>query len=122
VDGQGLTAGDFEAGLEERLLAAKLKHHQTAAQAVESFSARRTDFERLQVAQVLVDRDDLARELVCRAEAVMTGSVPRPRTLAGASSISDRGSRWSGQQGEWFPPRTNSRWFNVLEGKLCCDR
>jgi hypothetical protein len=42
LDGQGLTAGDFETGLEERLLAAKLKHHQTAAQAVESFSARRT--------------------------------------------------------------------------------
>ncbi len=63
LDGQGLTVGDFETGLEERLLAAKLKHHQTAAQADESFSARRTDFERLQVAQVLVGRDDLAAEL-----------------------------------------------------------
>src|SRR5262245_17521307 len=63
LDGQGLTVGDFEAGLEECLLAARLKHHQTAAQADESFSARRTDFERLQVAQVLVGREDLAREL-----------------------------------------------------------
>ena len=31
LDGQGLTVGDFETGLEERLLAAKLKHHLTAA-------------------------------------------------------------------------------------------
>src|SRR5262245_2521661 len=60
---QGLTADDFAAGLEERLLAAKLNQHQTAARADESFAARRTDFERLRVAQVLVDREDLAREL-----------------------------------------------------------
>ena len=59
---------DFEAGVEERLLAAKLKHHQTAALAVESFSARRTDLERLQVAQVLVGRDDLARELASQVQ------------------------------------------------------
>jgi hypothetical protein len=55
--------GDFEAGLEERLLAAKLKHHQTAARADECFAAHRTDFERLRVARVVTDRDDLAREL-----------------------------------------------------------
>src|SRR5262245_30570787 len=44
LDGQGLTVGDFETGLEERLLVARLKHDQTAAQAEKSFSARRTDF------------------------------------------------------------------------------
>jgi hypothetical protein len=58
-----LTVGDFETGLEERLLAARLKHHQTAARADESFAARRTDFERLRVARVVAGRDDLAREL-----------------------------------------------------------
>jgi hypothetical protein len=63
LDGQGLTVGDFEAGLEERLLAAKLKHHRTAAPADESFAAHRTDFERLRVARVVTGRDDLAREL-----------------------------------------------------------
>ena len=63
-----MTAADFEAGLEERLLAAKLKHLQTAARADESFAARRTDFERLQVAQVLVGRDDLARELASQVQ------------------------------------------------------
>src|SRR5262245_41956784 len=68
LDGQGLTAGDFEAGLEERLLAAKLKHHLTAAEAAESFTARPTDFERLQVAQVLVGREDLARELASQVQ------------------------------------------------------
>src|SRR5262245_38517671 len=49
LDGQGLTVADFQAGLEERLLAAKLRQHQTAAQADEYFSARPTDFERLRV-------------------------------------------------------------------------
>jgi hypothetical protein len=68
LDGQGFTMVDFETGLEERLLAAKLKHHQTAAQAEESFSARRTDFEKLQVAQLLVGRDDLARELASQVQ------------------------------------------------------
>jgi parvulin-like peptidyl-prolyl isomerase len=61
--GQGLTADDFAARLEGRLLAAKLKQHQTADRADEYFSARRTGFERLCVAQLLVGRDDLAREL-----------------------------------------------------------
>ena len=55
--------GNFETGLEERLLAAKLKHHQTAVQADESFAAHRTDFEQLRVARAVTDRDDLAREL-----------------------------------------------------------
>jgi hypothetical protein len=68
LDGQGLTVGDFETGLEERLLAAKLKHHQTAAKADESFSARRTDFEKLQFVEVLVGRDDLARELASQVQ------------------------------------------------------
>src|SRR5262249_59492509 len=68
LDGQGLTVGDFEAGLEERLLAARLKHHQTAAQADESFAACRTDLERLQVAQVVVGSDDLARELASQVQ------------------------------------------------------
>jgi PPIC-type PPIASE domain len=63
LDGQGLTADDFEAGLEERLLAAKLKQHQTAAQVDDYFSAHRAGLEVLQLAQVLVGRDELAREL-----------------------------------------------------------
>jgi peptidylprolyl isomerase len=63
LDGCAVTVADFEAGLEERLLAARLKHHQTAARADESFAARRTDFERLRVARVMAGRDDLAREL-----------------------------------------------------------
>src|SRR5262245_45594852 len=63
LGGQGLTAADFEAGLGERLLAARLKQRQTAARADESFAARRADFERLRVGQVLAGREDLAREL-----------------------------------------------------------
>src|SRR5262249_6743871 len=95
LDGQGLTAGDFETGLEERLLAAKLKHHQTAAQAVESFSARRTDCERLQVAQVLVDRDDLALELASQVQAEgrdleEVRSASAPNTAPRASPTSPR--------------------------------
>lgn len=68
LDQQGVTQVDFETGLEQRLLAARLKHHLTAAQADESFAARRMDFEKLQVAQVLVGRDDLARELASQVQ------------------------------------------------------
>src|SRR5262245_14901475 len=44
LDRQGLTADDFQAGLQERLLAARLKQHQTAARTDEVFSARPPDF------------------------------------------------------------------------------
>src|SRR5947208_1663275 len=63
LGGQGLTADDFEAGLEERLLAARLKQHQTAAGADGHFSAGRKDFDQLRLATLLVGREDLAREL-----------------------------------------------------------
>jgi hypothetical protein len=61
--GRGLSADDFEADLEEGLLAAKLKEHQTAAGVDECFSAHRAEFELLQCAQLLAERDELAREL-----------------------------------------------------------
>jgi hypothetical protein len=61
--GRGLSVDDFEADLEEALLAAKLKEHQTAALVDEYFSAHRAEFELLQCAQLLAERDELAREL-----------------------------------------------------------
>ena len=82
LDGQGLTVGDFEASLEERLLAAKLKHHQTAARADESFAAHRTDFERLRVARVVTGRDDLARSWPARSATRAATWTRSPRSTA----------------------------------------
>jgi peptidylprolyl isomerase len=61
---QGLSVDDFEQGLEETLLAAKLKQHLAAASVSDYFSAHRAGLDVLQLGQVLVERDELARELV----------------------------------------------------------
>jgi len=60
---QGLSVDDFEAGLEEALLAAKLKQHLAAAQVDDYFSAHRAELDVLRLVQVVVERDELAREL-----------------------------------------------------------
>jgi hypothetical protein len=60
---QGLSADDFEAGLEEPLLAAKLRQQQSAAGIEAYFATHREDYERLRLALLVVGRDDLAREL-----------------------------------------------------------
>jgi parvulin-like peptidyl-prolyl isomerase len=59
---EGLSVDDLEVDLEEHLLASKLKQHQ-AAQADEYFSTHQKDFDRLGLRCVLVEREDLAREL-----------------------------------------------------------
>jgi hypothetical protein len=59
----GLSADDFEAGLEESLLATKLRQHRSAAQVEVYFSSHQADYERLRVGLLVVERDDLAREL-----------------------------------------------------------
>jgi parvulin-like peptidyl-prolyl isomerase len=61
---QGLSVDDLEQGLEEALLAAKLKQHLAAAGVDDYFSAHRAGLEVLQLVQVRVERDELARELV----------------------------------------------------------
>jgi parvulin-like peptidyl-prolyl isomerase len=61
--GRGLSVDDFEASLEQDLLAAKLRQHLTAAEADGHFAAHRAGFERLRLAQLLLPREDLAREL-----------------------------------------------------------
>jgi hypothetical protein len=59
----GLSVDDFEAGLEEALLAAKVKQHLSAAEVDGHFSVDQAQFELLEFAQLLIGRDDLAREL-----------------------------------------------------------
>jgi hypothetical protein len=54
---------DFEAGLEESLLAAQFEQHLTGPRVEEYFSARRAGLEQLRIGLVLVGRDDQAREL-----------------------------------------------------------
>jgi hypothetical protein len=59
----GLSADDFEAGLEESLLVAKLRQKQSADGFEVYFATHQADYERLRVALLVVPRDDLAREL-----------------------------------------------------------
>jgi len=63
LSARGLTVDGFEVSLEDSLLAAKLKQHLTAGQVDVYFSAHQSELERLRLAQVLVERDELAREL-----------------------------------------------------------
>jgi hypothetical protein len=60
---QGLSVDDFEARLEQDLLAAKLRSHLTGAEVDGHFAAHQAGFERLRLVQVLVPREDLAREI-----------------------------------------------------------
>jgi len=61
---RGLSVDDFEAGLEDGLLAARLKQHLTGPRVEEHFSAHRAGLEQLRVSVVFAGRDDLARELL----------------------------------------------------------
>jgi parvulin-like peptidyl-prolyl isomerase len=60
---QQLSLDDFEASLEQGVLAAKMRQHVTGAEVDRHFAAHQADFERLRLAQVLPPREDLAREL-----------------------------------------------------------
>src|SRR5205823_12043695 len=60
---RGLSVDDFEASLEQELLAAKLWQHLTAPEVSRHFTDHQADFERLRLALVLVPREHLAREL-----------------------------------------------------------
>jgi hypothetical protein len=59
----GLSSTDFEAALEETLLAAKLRQQQSADKIEAYFSAHQADYERLWLGLLVAERDDLAREL-----------------------------------------------------------
>ena len=59
----GLSADDFEAGLEESLLTAKLRQHRSAAEVEVYFSSHQAEYERLHLGLLVVERDDLAQEL-----------------------------------------------------------
>jgi hypothetical protein len=61
---RGMSLEDLETRIEETVLSNKLRQHLTAAQVEGHFSANATGFEVLVLAILLVDRDDLARELV----------------------------------------------------------
>jgi parvulin-like peptidyl-prolyl isomerase len=61
--GRGLSDDDFEASVEEEILAAKLRQHLTAANVDKHFQAHQAGYERLRVSLLVVARLDLAREL-----------------------------------------------------------
>jgi hypothetical protein len=60
---RGLSVDEFEAGLEEDLLAAKVREHVTAGQVDPHWQAHQAGYERLRLALVMVGREELAREL-----------------------------------------------------------
>jgi hypothetical protein len=60
---RGLSADEFEAQIEETALAGKLRNHLTAAHVEGYFAAHAAEFDLLRLTLVVVERDDLAREL-----------------------------------------------------------
>jgi parvulin-like peptidyl-prolyl isomerase len=61
---QGMSEDEFETAREQDVLTAKLRSHLTTAGVDSTFGADPAGFERLRLAQVLVGREDVARELV----------------------------------------------------------
>lgn len=61
--GRGLSVEDFEAGLEEDLLVAKVRQHVAAQQLEPCWQANQAGYERLRLTLVTVGREDLAHEL-----------------------------------------------------------
>jgi parvulin-like peptidyl-prolyl isomerase len=60
---RALSVDDFEASLEQDLLAAKVRNHVTAEQVEQQWQAHQADYERLRLELVTVGREELAREL-----------------------------------------------------------
>jgi hypothetical protein len=60
---RGLSVDDFESGLEEDLLAAKVRQHVTADEVDRHWQASQAGYERLRLALVMVGREELAREV-----------------------------------------------------------
>jgi peptidylprolyl isomerase len=65
---QRLSVDDFETGLRESLLLAKLRRHVSAKPAAERFAANTADFDKLVLCVVLVPTQDLAAEILSRIE------------------------------------------------------
>jgi len=63
LTGRGLSIEEFEAGLEEDLLAAKVRQQVTSEQVEPYWRANQAGFERLRLVLVKVGREELAREL-----------------------------------------------------------
>jgi parvulin-like peptidyl-prolyl isomerase len=83
----GMSVEDFEAGLEEDLLAAKFRQHVTADQVDRHWQEHQAGYERLRLALVMVGREELARELASQiredgrelAEVVQVHGLPLNR-------------------------------------------
>jgi putative peptide maturation system protein len=100
---RGLSEADFEAGLEEELLANKLRQHLTAAAVEDHFRSHQAEYDRLRVTLLVVPRLDLAEEL---ASAVREDG----RTLAEAAT--QHGLRLI--QGERFRKQLHSALADAL--------
>ncbi|CAN5458481.1 hypothetical protein BH10PLA2_BH10PLA2_31060 [soil metagenome] len=63
LDKRNLSVDEFEAGLEQDLLASKVREHVTADALERHWQMNQTGYERLRLALATVDREDLAREV-----------------------------------------------------------
>lgn len=61
---QGLSVDEFEASMERSLAIPKLKSRFTQEQIADRFHARQSDYARAQMRQIVVQREDLAKELL----------------------------------------------------------
>jgi hypothetical protein len=68
LDGRGLSVGDFEEGLEQDLLAGKVRTLVTAEHLDRYWQANQAGYERLRLALVLVGREELAREIAAQVQ------------------------------------------------------
>lgn len=63
LNGRGLSVDEFEADLEEDVLAVKVRRQVTAEQVEPHWQANQAGYERLRLTLVMVGREELAREL-----------------------------------------------------------
>ena len=62
----GLSIADLEADLEKQLLIRKLRDQVTNGQIEPHFAARQDEYARVRLRQIVVDTEELARELLCQ--------------------------------------------------------
>ena len=108
---QGFSIDDFEASLERQLLINKLKDRFTADDVAQRFASRNEDYACVHLRQIVVDREDLANELLSQ----IRDDGRDFSELARSHSI-DRSLRRGGLLGELFCDK-----LPVAIGKEVCS-
>jgi parvulin-like peptidyl-prolyl isomerase len=114
---EGLSVMDLEAVLERDLLVARLREHVTAPLIEAHFAARRNRYDRVRLSQIVVAREDLARELLTQIhqEGREFAELAREHSLHGPSR--DRGGELGVYMREQLPPGAKAV-FTAREGDV----